>query len=148
MTARRYRPTLACAPGAYRPLLPVPGTGPRPFWPPTTAESVLEKFPYQALNPPADAYVVPDIWGGVLLGLADEWRAGAWRRLCSPRDRIRQTGVVTHAILREKHPPDEFARVAARLRCDLIVLGTRGGIGPFRMLLGRRLAEGVKRRAP
>ncbi len=98
--------------------------------------------------PPVTAYVVPDISGSMLLGFSEEWRTDAWQRLCSLRDRIRQSGVVIHAILREGYPADEIARVAGRLRCDLIVLGIRGETGLFNILFGRRVAEGVMRRAP
>jgi universal stress protein A len=98
--------------------------------------------------PPASAYAVPEMAGSVLIRFADQWREDAWRTLCRIRDRIRQTGVVTHAILREGYPPDQIVRVAGRLRCDLIVLATRGRTGFLHRLLGSSVAEGVMRRAP
>ena len=97
---------------------------------------------------PASAYAVPEMAGSVLVRFADQWREDAWRALCRIRDRIRQTGVVTHAIIREGYPPDQIARVAERLRCDLIVLATRGRTGLFRRLLSSSVAEGLMRRAP
>jgi len=54
---------------------------------------------------PASAYAVPEMAGSVLVRFADQWREDAWRALCRIRDRIRQTGVVTHAIIREGYPP-------------------------------------------
>jgi universal stress protein A len=98
--------------------------------------------------PPASAYAVPEVAGSVLVRFADQWREDAWRALCHIRDRIRQTGVVTHAIICEGYPPEQIARVAGRLRCDLIVLATRGRTGLFRRLLSSSVAEGVMRRAP
>jgi nucleotide-binding universal stress UspA family protein len=98
--------------------------------------------------PPVTTYVLPDGSGPVLLGLADQWRADAWRQLCGLRDRLHQTGVVTHAILCEGYPADQIARVARRLRCDLILLATRGRPGFFRALVDHSVAAGVVRRAP
>jgi nucleotide-binding universal stress UspA family protein len=97
--------------------------------------------------PPVTAYVLPEINGTVLLGVAEQWRAEAWRRLCDIRDRIRRSGVLTHAVVREGYPPDQIARVADRLRCDLIVLGTRGRKGFFGALFEHSVAAGVLRRA-
>ncbi len=98
--------------------------------------------------PSPAAYVLPDGSGPVLLGFADQWREDAWRQLRGLRDRIRQTGVVSHAILRDGYPADQIVRVARRLRCDLVVLGTRGRRGFFRALVNRSVAAGVVRRAP
>jgi len=98
--------------------------------------------------PPFAAYAVPEVAGSVLIRLAEDGREKAQRELRRVRDRIRQTGVVTHALLVEGYPPDQIARVARQLRCDLIVLATRGRTGPRRLLLGSSVAERVIRRAP
>ena len=90
----------------------------------------------------------PEIAGSILIGIAEQWRADAWRRLCRMRERLRQRAVVTHAILLEGYPSDQIAQVAGRLRCDLIVLAIRGRTGLLRGLLCSRVAERVMRRAP
>ena len=65
--------------------------------------------------PPASAYALPEIAGSVLVRFADQWREDAWRALCRIRDRIRQTEVVTHAIITQGVPtlPDCPGRRAA-----------------------------------
>ena len=98
--------------------------------------------------PPASAYALPEIAGSVLVRFADQWWEDAWRALCRIRERIHQTGVVTHAIIREGYPPDQIARVAGRLRCDLVVLAARSRTGLLQRLFGGHVAEGVMRRAP
>ena len=96
---------------------------------------------------PAAAYAAAEIPGSVLIPFVDEWREEARDQLCRIRDRLRQTGVVTHALMVEGYPPDQIARVARRLRCDLIVLATGGRTGLLRVLLGSSMAERVIRRA-
>lgn len=98
--------------------------------------------------PPVSAYMAPDLGGCTILGLVDQWRTDAWRRLGGIRDRIRQTGIVTHAVLREGDPRDQIPRVADRLRCDLIVFGTGGRPGFFRTLFDHSVAAGVMHHAP
>ena len=98
--------------------------------------------------PPFAAYAVPEVAGSVLIRIEEEGRDEAQRELCRVRDRIRQTGVVTHALMVEGYPPEQIARVARRLRCDLSVLATRGRTGLLRLLLGSSVAERVIRRAP
>ena len=98
--------------------------------------------------PPVAVYAPPEVTGVALIRSDEAWRAAAQRELCRARDRLRQNGVATHALLVDGYPPDQIARVARRLRCDLIVLATRGRTGLLRLLLGSSVAERVIRRAP
>jgi len=97
--------------------------------------------------PPVAVYAPPEVAGVALLRADEVWRAEAERELCRARDRLRQTGVATHALVVDGYPPNQIARVARRLRCDLIVLATRGRTGLLRLLLGSSVAERVLRRA-
>jgi universal stress protein A len=97
--------------------------------------------------PPPAAYAAAEIPGTVLLSFVDRWREQARDDLCRIRDRVRQSGVVTHGLMVEGYPAEQIARVAARLRCDLIVLATGGRTGLLRLLLGGSMAERVIRRA-
>lgn len=97
---------------------------------------------------PAAFYMPPEAAGVALIRSDDVWRAEAERELCYARDRLRQTGLVIHAVMVDGHPPDQIVRVARRLRCDLIVVATRGGTGLLGLLLGGSVAERVIRRAP
>jgi nucleotide-binding universal stress UspA family protein len=98
--------------------------------------------------PPIAVYAPPEVAGFSLIRSDEAWRAEAQRELWRARDRLRQTGVATHALMLDGFPPDQIARVARRLRCDLIVLAIRGRTGLFRFLLGSNVAERVIRRAP
>ena len=98
--------------------------------------------------PPVAVYAPPEVAGIALIRSDEAWRAEAERELCRARDRLRQTGVATHALLVDGYPPNQIARVARRLRCDLIVLATRGRTGLLRLFLGSSVAERVLRRAP
>ena len=97
---------------------------------------------------PAAFYMPPEAAGVALIRSDDVWRAEAEQKLCRARARLRQSGATTHAVMVDGHPPDQIARVARRLRCDLIVLATRGRTGLLRLLLGSSVAERVLRRAP
>ena len=55
--------------------------------------------------------------------------------------------VAVHVMLREGKPAEEILREARRLAADLIVLGTRGGGGRGRWVMGS-VAEAVLARAP
>jgi len=66
----------------------------------------------------------------------------------APAPDFAQSGATTHAVYGGWPSPDQIARVARRLRCDLIVLATRGRTGLLRLLLGSSVAERVLRRAP
>jgi nucleotide-binding universal stress UspA family protein len=96
---------------------------------------------------PITAYVVPDVAGSVLVEVESRAREDARGELRRLRDRVRRTGVQTHAALVQGSTPLQIARAAERLHCDLIVLATHGRTGLTRMLLGS-VAEGVVRRAP
>ena len=98
--------------------------------------------------PPIAVYVPPEVAGVALIRSDEVWRAEAERELGRARDRLRQTGVTTHALMADGYPPDQIARIAHRLRCDLIVLATRGRTGLRRLLVGSSMAERVIRRAP
>ena len=98
--------------------------------------------------PPVTVYAPPEVAGFALIRSDNGWRAQAQRELCRTRDRLRQTGVATHALMVAGYPPNQIVRVARRLRCDLIVLATRGRTGLLRLLLGSSVAERVIRRAP
>ncbi len=99
--------------------------------------------------PSAAAYAALDVTGSSsILPFTEQWRADAWRRLCHIRERLRQRGVVTHAVLLEGFPADQITRVAGRLRCDAIVLETRGRRGLLRRLLCGCVAEGIIQRSP
>jgi len=98
--------------------------------------------------PPVPVYAPPEVTGVALIHADEAWRAAAQRELWRARDRPRQAGVATHALMLDGYPPDQIARVARRLRCDLIVLATRGRTGLLRLLLGSSVAERVIRRAP
>jgi nucleotide-binding universal stress UspA family protein len=98
--------------------------------------------------PPVAIYAPPEVAGSAMIRSDEAWRAEAQQELCRVRDRIRQTGAVTHALMVEGYPPEQIARVARRLRCDLIVLATRGHTGLLRLLLGSSVAERVIRRTP
>jgi len=97
---------------------------------------------------PIAIYAPPEVAGVALIRSDEAWRAEAARELCRSRDRLRQTGVTTHALMADGYPPDQIARIARRLRCDLIVLATRGRTGLRRLLVGSSMAERVLRRAP
>ncbi len=97
--------------------------------------------------PPA-IYLPPEASGVGLIPFGEKWRGEAQRELCQARDRLRQAGVATHALMVEGYPPDQIVRIARRLRCDLIVLATRGRTGLARLLLGSSVAERVIPRAP
>lgn len=97
---------------------------------------------------PAAFYMPPEAAGVALIRSDDVWRAEAERELCRARDRLRESGAATHAVMVDGHPPDQIARVARRLRCDLIVLATCGRTGLLRLLLGSSVTERVIRRAP
>ena len=96
---------------------------------------------------PLTAYVVPDVAGSVLVQFEEQARDEARTELRGLRDRIRVRGVPTHTVLVQGYAPDQIARAAQRLRCDLIVLATHGRTGLTRMLLGS-VAEALIRRAP
>ncbi len=98
--------------------------------------------------PPVTVYASPEIAGVALIRSDEVWRAQAHQELCLARDRLRQMGVATHALMVEGYPPYQIARVARQLRCDLIVLATHGRTGVFRLLLGSSVVERVIRRAP
>lgn len=97
---------------------------------------------------PATFYMPPEAAGVALIRSDEVWRAEAERELGLARDRLRLTGVATHALMVDGYPSDQIARVARRLRCDLIVLATRERTGLLRWLLGSGVAERVIRRAP
>jgi universal stress protein A len=97
---------------------------------------------------PVAVYAPPEVAGFALMRSDEAWRAEAQRDLCRARDRLRQTGVATHALMVDGYPPNQIARVARRLGCDLIVLATRGRTGLLRLFLGSSVAERVIRRAP
>ena len=96
---------------------------------------------------PVALYAPPEVAGFGLMRSEEAWRAEAERELRRTRDRLRLTGVATHALMVDGYPPDQIARVAGRLRCDLIVLATRGRTGLARWFLGNSVAERVIRRA-
>ena len=96
---------------------------------------------------PVAAYAAAEIPGSILIPFADQWREEARDELCRIRDRLRQAGVVTHALMVDGNPSEQITRVAERLRCDLIVLATSGRTGLLRVLLGSSMAERVIRRA-
>ncbi len=96
---------------------------------------------------PLTAYVVPEMAGGVLMGFEKQWREEAQDQLCRLRDRVHASRVPTHAVLVQGYAPDQIARAAQRLRCDLIVMATHGRTGLSRILLGS-VAEALIRRAP
>lgn len=96
---------------------------------------------------PVAAYAAAEIPGSVVIRFVDQWREEARDELCRFRDRLRQAGVVTHALMVEGNPSEQITRVADRLRCDLIVLATSGRTGVLRLLLGSSMAERVIRRA-
>jgi nucleotide-binding universal stress UspA family protein len=98
--------------------------------------------------PPVAIYALPEVAGSALIRSDEAWRAEAEQELGRTRERIRQAGVAAHALMVEGYPPDQIARVARRLRCDLVVLATRGRTGLLRLLLGGSVAERVIRRAP
>jgi nucleotide-binding universal stress UspA family protein len=98
--------------------------------------------------PPVAIYAPPEVAGVAWIRSDEVWRAQAERDLRRSRDQLRQTGVATHALMVDGYPPDQIARVARRLGCDLIVLATRGRTGLARLLLGSSMAERVIRRAP
>jgi universal stress protein A len=97
--------------------------------------------------PPAAVYAAAEIPGSVLLSFLDRWREQARGDLCRTRDRVRQSGVITHGLMVDGNPAEQIVRVAARLRCDLIVLATAGRTGFLQLLLGGSMAERVIRRA-
>jgi universal stress protein A len=96
---------------------------------------------------PLTTYVVPEMAGSVLIGFEGQWREEAREQLRRLRDRVRVSGVPTHTVLVQGYAPDQIARAAQRLRCDLIVLATHGRTGLSRLLLGS-VAEALIRRAP
>lgn len=98
--------------------------------------------------PPVTAYAAAEIPGGILARFVEQDREDAWAGLCRVRDRLRQTGVVTHALVVEGYPAEQITRIAGRLRCDLIVLATRGRSGLSRVFFGSSMAERVIRHAP
>ncbi len=97
---------------------------------------------------PVAVYAPPEVAGVALMRSEGAWRAEAERELRRTRDRLRQTGVAAHALMVDGYPSDQIGRVARRLRCDLIVLATRGRAGLLRLLLGSSVAERVIRRSP
>ncbi len=98
--------------------------------------------------PPVTVYAPPEVAGVALIRADEAWRAEAAHELARARDRLRLKGIATHALMVDGYPPDQIARVARRLGCDLIVLATRGRTGFLRWLLGASVAERVIRRAP
>ena len=98
--------------------------------------------------PPVTIYTPPEVAGAALIRSDEAWRAEAERELGRARDRLRLQGVASHALMVDGYPPDQIARVARRLRCDLIVLATRCRTGLLRLLLGSSVAERLIRRAP
>lgn len=97
---------------------------------------------------PVAVYAPPEVAGVALMRSEEAWRAEAEREIRRTRDRLRQAGVAAHALVVAGYPSDQIARVARRLRCDLIVLATRGRTGLLRLLLGSSVAERVIRRSP
>ncbi len=63
------------------------------------------------------------------------------------RFRARDSGVAVEHRLAEGEPAEEILRVAQKVGCDLIVMGTHGRTGLGRLLMGS-VAEQVVRRAP
>lgn len=97
---------------------------------------------------PAAYYTPPEAAGVGLIRSDEVWRAEAEQELRRTRDRLRVQGVTTHALMVNGYADDQIVRIARRLRCDLIVLATRGRTGVLRWLLGSSVAERVIRRAP
>jgi nucleotide-binding universal stress UspA family protein len=97
--------------------------------------------------PSLAAYAVPEIAGAGWIGMEWKIRAGAQAQLRRLEEQVRQRQVRTHALVIEGVPFLQILRVADRLRCDVIVLATRGHSGPIHSVLGS-VAANVLRRAP
>jgi nucleotide-binding universal stress UspA family protein len=74
-------------------------------------------------------------------------RLAAGRRALAYRvARLRSRGVRVKGLVLSGSPPAQILAVARRARCDIIVMGTRGGNALSRWLLGS-VADRVVRRA-
>jgi universal stress protein A len=96
---------------------------------------------------PLTAYVLPDVVGSISVEIEEQTREEARIELRRLRERVRRSGVPAHTVLAQGYAPQQIARAAERLHCDLIVLGTHGRTGLTRIFLGS-VAEAVVRHAP
>jgi nucleotide-binding universal stress UspA family protein len=97
-------------------------------------------------TPPA-LYALPPETGTVWIRLEKEARAAAREQLERLERQLTKSGIRTRTVLVDGTPAPQIARVARRLRCDLIVLATHGHTGFIHALLGS-VAENVVRHAP
>jgi nucleotide-binding universal stress UspA family protein len=99
-------------------------------------------------------HVVPEVYlyGRGRVNLAEllrleAIRLAAGRRALAHRvSQLRSRGVRVKGLVRSGSPPAQIVAVARRARCDMIVMGTRGGNALSRWLLGS-VADRVVRRA-
>jgi nucleotide-binding universal stress UspA family protein len=104
-------------------------------------------------------YVMADFTGTPVMGSLESATAVEWTQLAEAErsndeaelrkrcDRAAALGVRADFQLRQGHPDEEIATVAAELGVDLVVLGTHGRTGISRFLLGSQ-AEHIARRVP
>lgn len=70
-----------------------------------------------------------------------------WNLLREMKERYKETGVETEAIVEEGLPAERIIRIAKKLKIDMIVMGTTGKSGMDRILIGS-VAETVIKNAP
>ena len=112
------------------------------------AEDGAELIVLHVVSPPV-LYATPVMSGAVWGRLEKELRDAATDRLrLAVRDvRAKNRTIRTRTLVVQGSPFLQIPRVAQRLRCDLIVLATRGHTGLRHVLLGS-VAENVVRNAP
>ncbi len=99
--------------------------------------------------PSSALYAVPELSGAAAERFDRENRAQGKAQLRKTAAEIKRVApdVRVHSLQAEGSPPREIVRAARRLKCDLLVLATRGRTGLPHLLMGS-VAERVVRTAP